>query len=71
MVTTDKTLIFFEFTNPSMGFKSIDDNGLQIGGTLPDQIAWEGDTVYLATKRAYIIMSKSSGRVLQTVMLNK
>ena len=36
VVTTDKTLIFFEFTNPSMGFKSIDDNGMPIGGTLPD-----------------------------------
>ena len=62
-MTTDKTLIFFEFSQTHAAFKSIDDTGMPIGGSLPDQIAWEGDTVYIATKRAYIIMSKSSGKI--------
>ena len=36
VVTTDKTLLFFEFSNPTAGFKQMDDTGLQVGGTLPD-----------------------------------
>jgi hypothetical protein len=63
--------VFFEFSQSSAAFKSTDDTGLSIGGSLPDQIAWEGDTVYIANKKSYIIMNKSSGKLTQNVMLNK
>lgn len=65
IVTTDKTLVFFEFSHSSASFKSINDTGISIGGSLPTQIFWDGDTIYLATKKAYVIMNKQSGELKQ------
>ena len=63
VVTLDKTLIFYEFNGSSNQFKFeeakvLNDKAISIGGTLPNQIIWDGDLIYLANKKSYIIMSK-------------
>lgn len=40
-----------------------------VGGTLPEQILWDNEYIYLATKKAYIIMSKKDGQLVQQVNL--
>jgi hypothetical protein len=35
------------------------------GGTLPEQILWDTDNIYLATKKSYIIMNKKDGSIVQ------
>jgi len=70
VVTTDKTLVFFEFVGTS-SFKFEEekgqpDKGIPIaGGILPSQILWDNDLIYLATKKAYMILRKQDGSIVQ------
>ena len=74
IVTTDKALFFFEFSGTST-FKFEEepgqsDKGLPIiGGVLPEQVLWDNDLIYLGTKKAYIIMNKKDGSMVQQVIL--
>jgi hypothetical protein len=36
---------------------------------LPNQILWDNDIIYLGSKKAYTMMSKKDGSLLQTVLL--
>jgi hypothetical protein len=75
IVTTDKTLVFYEFQGSGSQTykfeedKSISDKGYPIGGSLPNQILWDNDIIYLGSKKAYTMMSKRDGSLLQTVLL--
>jgi len=69
IATADKLLYFYEadFSSGILNFKEDTtpplDKGYYIGFT-PVSIIWDGDRVYLASKRSYTIMSKKNGEVL-------
>jgi len=74
VVTSDKALFFYEFTSTS-SFKFEEEPGQSdrgmpiIGGILPEQVFWDNDLIYIATKRAYIIMNKRDASMVQQVAL--
>lgn len=75
IVTTDKALFFFEFTgNASFKFEEEPgqpDKGMPVyGGVLPEQMLWDSEHIFLGTKKAYIIMNKQTGQMVQNVQLN-
>lgn len=66
-VATDKNFLFFYESDLSSGsllfkedMRQPQDKGYFIG-TKPEQLFWDGDRIYLVTKRAYVVMSKSDG----------
>lgn len=67
MASTSNTLYFYE-TDISSGallFKEDQklEKGYQIGFT-PQQLFWDGDRIYMASKRAYMVMNKHDGAPL-------
>lgn len=69
IVTTDKALFFYEMkdTFKFEETKTSSDKGIQIG-MQPSQILWDNDLIYLASKKAYMIIKKD-GTVVQSVNL--
>ena len=71
VVTNDKTMVFYEFQGSSSSYKfeedkSVSEKGYQLPHT-PSQIHWENELIYIATKKAYMILQKSDGVVVQQV----
>jgi hypothetical protein len=67
VASTSNTLYFYE-TDISSGallFKEDQklEKGYQIGFT-PQQLFWDGDRIYMASKRAYMVMNKHDGAPL-------
>lgn len=48
-----------------------DKGGMQCGGSTPLHIFWDGDLIYVANKKAYGIMSKSTGEIKYTLLANQ
>lgn len=76
VLTTDKTLIFYEYNGSSGQYKfeedrAIPEKGLAIpGGTVPIQILWDNDLIYISSKKGYLIFNKiDCNTILQSVAL--
>lgn len=69
MATTDNKLYFYEsdLSSGALLFKEDNrppqDKGYMIGA-VPSQLFWDGDRIYMATKRAYAIINKLDGNIM-------
>lgn len=60
-------------TSGSMLFKEdlrlTTDKGYNIGAQ-PSQLFWDGDRIYIATKRAYVVLDKNTGNSLHVFQID-
>ena len=76
VLTTDKTLIFYEYNGSSGQYKFEEDKNIPEKalalpkGTDPIQIQWDNDLIYISSKKGYLIFNKNDcNTILQQVAL--
>jgi len=65
----EKTLYFYDFTNQSGTFRfeeKKNDKGLMIAIN-PIQLHWDDNLLYMSSKKAYVILRKKDGQMLQQI----
>ena len=67
VVTTDKQMFFYDMQIGPSGFKFEEDKNSYMIANRPIHLFWDDNLIYMATKKAYIIMSKESGKVLTSI----
>jgi hypothetical protein len=67
VVTTDKQMFFYDMQIGPTGFKFEEDKNSYMIANRPIHLFWDDNLIYMATKKAYIIMSKDSGKVLTSI----
>ncbi len=61
VATTDKQMFFFDMQINQGQFKFEEDKKNYLIANRPIHLFWDDNQIYMATKKAYVIMSKESG----------
>jgi hypothetical protein len=60
-------MFFYDMQIGQTGFKFEEDKKSFMIANRPIHLFWDDNLIYMATKKAYIIMSKESGQVLMSI----
>ena len=73
VASTSNTLYFYDTDMSSGGMLFKEDPKLDKGyqiGFAPQQLFWDGERIYMASKRAYVVMNKQDGAILYKYEIN-